>query len=169
MPNSDPKRGVSEDEVSALLARESDGLLVALGPDGFRVAMPQSPLLAGFRTVDVPADRATMLDLVAPADAMEVITTWERARERGAAIGTVHLRTDPDRPMTLTIMDAQSWCGVWLGLVGRATQTSEVATLDPALLVPLRPRQGVMRKNFNAVITGVDERACQMLGWPRTA
>lgn len=165
MPNGDPQHGVSEEEISALLARESDGLLVALGPDGFRVAMPQSPLLARFRTVDVPPDRATMVDLVAPADAMKVITTWERARETGAAIGTVHLRTDPGRPTTLTIMDARSLCGVWLGLVGRATETSEVANLDPALLVPLRPRQGVVRKNFNAVITGVDERACQMLGW----
>jgi diguanylate cyclase (GGDEF)-like protein/PAS domain S-box-containing protein len=142
---------------------------MALGDDGFRVAMPDVPQLSAFRTVEVPPDRATMVDLVPPADAMTVVTTWERARGKGSAIATVHLRTSPDRPMTLVIMDARADFGVWLGLVARARGTSgtvEPSALDPSLLVPNRPRSGVLRKNFNAVITGVDERATRMLGWP---
>ncbi len=162
-------RGATEVDVATLLERNSDGLLVALGDDGFRVAMPDVPQLSSFRTVEVPPDRATMVDLVPPADAMTVITTWERARGKGSAIATVHLRTDPDRPMTLVIMDARADFGVWLGLVASARGTSgtgEPGALDPSLLVPNRPRSGVLRKNFNAVITGVDERASRMLGWP---
>jgi len=162
-------RGVSELEVATLLALHSDGLLVALGDDGFRVALPDVPQLSSFRTVEVPPDRATMVDLVPRADAMIVITTWERACDKGSAIGTVHLRTDPDRPMTLVILDARADFGVWLGLVASARGSSgagEPGALDPALLVPNRPRSGVVRKNFNSVITGVDERASRMLGWP---
>jgi diguanylate cyclase (GGDEF)-like protein/PAS domain S-box-containing protein len=159
---------MSDPDVATLLERHSDGLLMALGDDGFRVAMPDVPQLSSFRTVEVPPDRATMVDLVPPADAMIVVTTWERARDKGSAIGTVHLRTDPDRPMTLVIMDARADFGVWLGLVASARGTSEAGpgAFDPALLVPNRPRSGVLRKSFNAVITGVDERASRMLGWP---
>lgn len=47
-------RGVSELEVATLLALHSDGLLVALGDDGFRVALPDVPQLSSFRTVEVP-------------------------------------------------------------------------------------------------------------------
>ena len=89
-------RGVRELEVATLLALHSDGLLVALGDDGFRVALPDVPQLSSYRTVEVPPDRATMVDLVPRSDAMIVVTTWERARDKGSAIGTVHLRTDVD-------------------------------------------------------------------------
>ncbi len=119
---------MSDPDVATLLERHSDGLLMALGDDGFRVAMPDVPQLSSFRTVEVPPDRATMVDLVPPADAMIVVTTWERARDKGSAIGTVHLRTDPDRPMTLVIMDARADFGVWLGLVASARGTSEAGS-----------------------------------------
>lgn len=158
--------GVSDDDVASVLARYAGGLLVALGHDGFRVPLPQVEPLSSFRTVDVPPDRATMVDLMIPTEAMVVVRTWERAREQGVATSAVHLRNAPDRPMTLVILDAREQFGVWLGLVanGGVPEAGE-PEVDPAQLAPLRPRQGVVRLDFNAVVTDIDDRAARMLGW----
>ena len=56
-------QGMSDDDVAAMLTRYRGGLLVALGHDGFRVPLPQVEPLSSFRTVEVPPDRATMVDL----------------------------------------------------------------------------------------------------------
>lgn len=148
-----------------MLTRYRGGLLVALGHDGFRVPLPQAEPLSSFRTVEVPPDRATMVDLMVPADAMVVVRTWERAREHGVAMGTVHLRNAPDRAMTVAIVDARAQYGVWLGLVAPGGVPEGDRDVDPAELAPLRPRQGVIRLDFNAVVRGIDDRAARMFGW----
>jgi diguanylate cyclase (GGDEF)-like protein/PAS domain S-box-containing protein len=157
-----------EAAVAKLLARHPDGLLVALGDDGFRLPMPDAPELSGFQTVPVPPNRATMADLVVTADAMTVITTWERSLDKGVAIGTVRLKTDPDRPVMLAIVDARHRHGVWLGVIGRLPDNSDGdgTPLDGSLLTPSRPRMAVLRKDLHAVITGIDDSATGMLGWP---
>ncbi|HEX2805969.1 MAG TPA: diguanylate cyclase, partial [Kineosporiaceae bacterium] len=157
-----------EAAVASLLARHPDGLLVALGDDGFRLPMPDAPDLSRFQTIPVPPSRATMVDLVVSSDAMTVVTTWERSLGTGAAIGTVRLKTDPDRPVMLAIVDARHRYGVWLGVIGRLPDVSDGdgTPVDGSLLTPLRPRMAVLRKDLHAVITGIDDSATGMLGWP---
>ena len=113
---------VTESGIASLLTAHRDGVLVAVGDDGFRVPLPQVPSLQAFRTVEVSADRTTMVDLVVPADAVVVGETWDRALADGAAIGSVHLRSDPERLLTLAVLDAREQYGVWLGLVTSATE-----------------------------------------------
>jgi len=159
-------QGVSDEDVAAVLTRYTGGLLVALGHDGFRVPLPQAEPLSSFRTVEVPPDRATMVDLMVPTEAMVVVRTWERARAQGFAMSPVHLRNAPDRLMTLVIVDAREQFGVWLGLVANGgVPEADEPEVDPSQLAPLRPRQGVVRLDFNAVVTGIDDRAARMLGW----
>lgn len=169
MASERPRRRVSEQDVDFALTRYADGLLVALGDDGFRVAVPPVEAFTALRTVEVPPDRATVIDLVVPADAMVVVRTWERAHKEGTAMGTVHLRSDPTRATTLVFLDAREPFGVWLGLLGGAgvdePEEPAAVVVDPTLLAPLRPRQGGLHLDFNAIITGVDERAARMLGW----
>ena len=100
----------------ALLRSNPDLLVAALAPDGFRVPMPADVGLADDRLIPVPADRATMIDLVVPGDTMTVITAWERAARQGVAIETVHTRGAPDRRVALTFIDMRHRYG---GVAGR--------------------------------------------------
>jgi PAS domain-containing protein len=157
--------------LNAVLARDPDALVAALGGDGFRVSMPDSFDLAGRRAIPVPPDRATMLDLVVPEDLMAVITTWEQAQAKGMAFGVVRTRSDPDRTVTLAIIDARHRHGVWCGILTDRTESEfrspdapEGATVN-GLSAPNRPRTATMYKNYHGYITGVDERATRMLGW----
>jgi diguanylate cyclase (GGDEF)-like protein/PAS domain S-box-containing protein len=144
-----------------------EAVFAAIGPDGFRVAMPASLGLAPHEIIPEPASRATMIDLVVPGDMMAVVTIWERALRSGAAAGTVHTRAEPERPMTLVFTDARERHGVWLGMLrdpDGAGQRPDEGRSGP-LLVSRRPRTASMTKSWNGVITGIDERATRMLGW----
>jgi diguanylate cyclase (GGDEF)-like protein/PAS domain S-box-containing protein len=159
---------VRDTAFGTLLNRHPEAVVAALAPDGFRVPVPAEIGLAEHQLIPVPADRATMVDLVISADAMTVITAWERALNRGMAITTVHTRNAPDHPVTMTFFDARDRYGVWLGAFteqsGDSAASSENA-LAGALLVPLRPRTAVMYKTAHAIITGIDDRTTRMLGW----
>lgn len=152
----------------ALLSNHPEALVAALGPDGFRVPVPAAVGLPDDQLIPVPVDRATMIDLVVAADAMKVITSWERALKHGIAIQTVHTRTAPDRPISLTFIDQRDRYGVWLAAfteqADNAAEPSENALAGP-LLSPLRPRTATIHKTAHAIITSIDDRATRMLGW----
>jgi diguanylate cyclase (GGDEF)-like protein/PAS domain S-box-containing protein len=158
-----------EGALRALVSKHPEALVTALADDGFRIPMPGTLELAEQQVIPVPADRATMVDLVVPADRMTVITTWERARGTGMAMSVVHLSSDPERPVSLTIIDAHEPHGVWLGILTApeddATESTDSA-LTSALLIPRRPRTATIHKNMFAVMTAIDDRTTRMLGWP---
>jgi diguanylate cyclase (GGDEF)-like protein/PAS domain S-box-containing protein len=156
------------DALDSLVQNLPGALFCALGDDGFRIATPASLELSEQQIIPVPADRATMVDLVVPADRMIVVTTWERARSTGIAIGLVRTVHEPERHVTVTIVDARSRYGVWIGALtdpdrdDLASTDSETAS---ALVVPQRPRTATIRKNMFAVMTEIDDRTTRMLGW----
>jgi diguanylate cyclase (GGDEF)-like protein/PAS domain S-box-containing protein len=153
--------------LDTLLSRHPEAIFAALAPDGFRVAMPASLGLADHQIIPVPADRATMIDLVVPNDGMKVVITWERAEQSGISIGTVRTRTDPDRFVALTFIDVRHSHGVLLGAFTDPDGATERAStaLAGSLLVPLRPRTATMHKSWHAVITSIDDRTTRMFGW----
>ena len=104
------------DALDALVQNLPGALFCALGDDGFRIPTPASLELSEQQIIPVPADRATMVDLVVPADRMVVITTWERARATGIAMGQVRTVHQPDEYVTVTILDARSRHGVFVGV-----------------------------------------------------
>jgi PAS domain-containing protein len=99
---------------------------------------------------------------------MVVVETWEHAHRTGMAEGTVRMLSDPARAMRLRFVDAREFFGVWIGLLadqGPWQVETPAIPLDPAMLTPRRPRTGTLSKNLYAVITEVDGRFTQMLGW----
>ena len=158
------------DALDALVQNLPGALFCALGDDGFRIPTPAALELSEQQIIPVPADRATMVDLVVPADRMVVVTTWERARATGIAMGQVRTVHQPDEYVTVTILDARSRYGVWIGALtfgerDRDGGASSATAVEGALLVPLRPRTATIMKNMFAVMTEIDERTTRMLGW----
>jgi diguanylate cyclase (GGDEF)-like protein/PAS domain S-box-containing protein len=165
---------VSEDS-GAVPGRVLPGLLrnpavvvVALVSDGVIVPMPGAVDVPAGRVLAAPGDRATMLDLVVPADGLTVVAIWERALAQGVALGTVRLRSDPDRPRTLTFVDARPEYGVLVGALDLLADTADASPeVIEALTVARRPRTAAVVKNVFAVLTDVDERTTRLLGWTR--
>jgi PAS domain-containing protein len=165
---SDTGSGAQRQEVLAAVLRHERALVAALASDGVLVQVPGSLELPGHRVLAPIGDRATMLDLVVPADAMSVVAAWEQARAHGVGFGHVHARTDPDEALSLTFVDARDEHGVFLGsLEVLATDAGDGPQALETVPVSRTPRTGTVRKSMLAVITDVDERTTRMLGWTR--
>jgi diguanylate cyclase (GGDEF)-like protein/PAS domain S-box-containing protein len=155
-------------EVLVALLRRPDALIFTVGEDGFRVPVPDSLVLPDHRTVPLPSDRVTTLDLLVPQDCIPIVAAWEKAQLKGLAYTTARLRTEPDRALTVTIVDARHSHGVWItGFSDPAADEVQPASsaVTGALAVPLRPRTATINKSAFAVITGIDDRATRMFGW----
>jgi PAS domain-containing protein len=152
---------------ATLLAAHPDAIVAAMADDGFRIALPDAFPLAEHRALGLPAERATMLDVVVPADRIGVVAAWERARRDGIAMAAVHAASDPEQRLTLTMIDARERYGTWLAALTPDDEASGSGpeTLAGPLVVPTRPRQATMHKNMTAVVTAVDDNVSRMLGW----
>ena len=113
------------EQVLAALLEKPDTILLAIASDGVTVPMPPSVGVPEARVVAATTDRATVAEIVVPADALTLVATWERVRDQGVALGTVHLRSDPDRAMTLTLLDARAEHGVFLGALEAVVSDGE--------------------------------------------
>lgn len=154
-------------ELARLVAAHPDAIVAALADDGFRVPLPDAFPLGELRALAVPAERATMLDVVVADDRIGVVAAWERARRDGIAMASVRGLSDPARRLTLTMVDARVQYGTWLAVLtpDRDGLASEPDALVGPLVVPTRPRQATMHKNMTAVVTEVDANVSRMLGW----
>jgi diguanylate cyclase (GGDEF)-like protein/PAS domain S-box-containing protein len=161
--------GSQREDVLAAMLRHERAVVVALASDGVFVPMPEAIDLPGQRVMAAPTDRATMLDVVAPADAMAVVAAWEQAREHGVGFGHVHARTEPGEALSLTFVDVRAQYGVFLGALEALTGRTDEGGPQALDTVPVSrtPRTATVRKSMLAVITDVDERATRMLGWTR--
>jgi diguanylate cyclase (GGDEF)-like protein/PAS domain S-box-containing protein len=143
-------------------------LIAALSDDGFRIPVPTSLALSPERVIPMPADRATMIDLLLPDEAMKVILAWEQALASGIGFTKVHPRYEVDRLLTLSLIDMRHRHGVWVAVLSPAQLVSEsrfTSDLAGALPTSLRPRTATMVKSEHAVILDIDDRASRMLGW----
>jgi diguanylate cyclase (GGDEF)-like protein/PAS domain S-box-containing protein len=157
------------EEVLAALLRHDRALVAAVASDGVLLPMPESVGLAAERVMPAPADRATMLDVIAPADALAVVAAWEQARAHGVGFGNVRARSNPDEALSLTFVDAREQHGVYLGAVEALATDSDDAVPQALDTVPVSrtPRTATVRKSVLAVITDIDDRTTRMLGWTR--
>jgi diguanylate cyclase (GGDEF)-like protein/PAS domain S-box-containing protein len=157
------------DEALAALLDNPHALLSALDDEGFRVPLPAALEISEQQALALPRDRATIIDVLAPAEAMKVVTSWETTQTSGISFTEVHARQDPSRLLTLTIIDMRHRLGVWMASLSPAETTVEQARfaedLAGALATSVRPRTATMRKSEHAVILDIDDRASRMLGW----
>jgi diguanylate cyclase (GGDEF)-like protein/PAS domain S-box-containing protein len=157
--------------LAAVLAGAEGAMVAALTPDGFRIALPAGLDIGDSRPVPLPAERETLLELIATADHFMVIEAWVAAR-RGRR-GTIKVRTrrDPERTVAITFVDARRTRGILYAVVSEppAGQDQPVradsAVVQAARAVPPRPRTATVWKTWEALITGIDARTTRMLGW----
>jgi diguanylate cyclase (GGDEF)-like protein/PAS domain S-box-containing protein len=155
-----------EDALGAILEGHPGAVIAALNDHGFRIPVPVSLELGGRQTLPVPVERSTMVDVVVPADRLTVVTTWERAQSQGLAVRPVRSMSDPDRWLTLSIIDAHRRHGVWLAvLTDDDTATTDTGLEAVPLVMAMRPRSGAMHKNMLAMITAIDANISKMLGF----
>ena len=157
------------DEALRALLDNRHALFTALSDDGFRIALPAEIGVSESQVIAPPRDRATIIDVLAPAEAMKVVTAWESADVAGIAFAEVHARHEPERLLTLTMIDMRHRFGVWIASLSPAETTTAQARfaddLAGALATSVRPRTATMRKSEHAVILDIDDRASRMLGW----
>ena len=147
--------------LTVLLDQHPEGLVAAIGTDGLFVSMPASVPLNGQKLL---AGRSA-LDLVAPRDVEVVITTWERARQTGAARGAVQPVNSPGGSARLHFFDVREHHGVFI-LVVLAEDGDAEDVLNSLPEVPaVVTRFSTTRKNELAVLVAIDEATTQMLGW----
>ena len=163
-----PRTQAEREDVLASLLRLPDAVLAAIASDGVLVAMPATVTVAPGRVMSPPADRATILDAIVPAEALTVIGAWERARLNGVGLATVHGRREPEVALSLTSVDVRETHGVFVGaldVLATGSGADDGATPLAGLEVSRRPRTATVRKTALAVITEIDERTTRMLGW----
>ncbi len=163
-----PRTRAEREDVLASLLRLPDATLAALASDGVLVPMPATVVVAPQRAMTPPADRATVLDVILPSEAMLVVTAFERARSNGVGLATVHGRCEPDVALSLTIVDVREAHGVLvcaLDVVASDAGTGDGTAPLAGLEVSRRPRTATVRKTALAVVTEIDERTTRMLGW----
>jgi diguanylate cyclase (GGDEF)-like protein/PAS domain S-box-containing protein len=160
-------RAARDAALTTLLASRRQTVVAATAEDGFRVELPASLDVAGHQALPVPAARATILDVVVPADRIAVVATWERARRAGMAACAVHAASDPRRRLSLSIVDVRHSHGVYVAVLSEDADAPAEGgeLLAAALVVSVRPRTATMRKGMTAIITAVDDHAVGMLGW----
>jgi diguanylate cyclase (GGDEF)-like protein/PAS domain S-box-containing protein len=155
-----------EAELDAFLGGRR-AIVAALSDSGFRVELPDTVPLGDHQALAVPAAPETMLDVLVAGDRLAVVRMWERARSSGVAACSVHALADPDRLLTLSVIDARGRFGVWLAALtedGEHTRASS-ALASEALSVPSRPRLATSHKSMTAVTTEIDANFTGMLGW----
>jgi diguanylate cyclase (GGDEF)-like protein/PAS domain S-box-containing protein len=149
------------------LRKRPEALFAVIDTNGYRIPFPASLEIPEAQQIPCADERTTMLDLVVPADQLAVADTWFHAETHGVAMTSVHLRSTPDRLITLTYLDLRHSHGVWISALTEAEYdaTDNRPAIDPALFVPRRPRTASMSKTWGAIITDIDDRTTRMLGW----
>ena len=147
--------------LTVLLDQHPEAVVSAANADGLRVPMPASVPLNGHKVL---AGRSA-LHLVAARDVEVMITTWDRARQTGAARATVELMNCPGRSAELHFFDVRVHHGVFI-VVLVAEDGDAQAVLDGLPDMPaVVTRFSTTRKNELAVLVAIDGATTQMLGW----
>jgi diguanylate cyclase (GGDEF)-like protein/PAS domain S-box-containing protein len=148
--------------LAALVAKNPDAFVAAVGPNGLFVPMPPGLTGTGLRPIE---GATSMLGLVITDDHRLVIDTWSQAVVEGAASCVVHLTAAPDRPARMHLIDLTHRFGVHLGVISGSDLTTDL-TLNPELV---RPRMVTMVKSPTSVVTEVGPEILPLLGWEPAA
>ena len=144
----------------ALLAKNPDALVAAIGHDGLFVPMPDSVPLTGQRV----AQARSAIDLVVPEDRPKVVDAWVRSRVDCSARVTVQVAGSAGGRAVLHLVDVTVPHGVHVGVLvpvdGPGEQLEEAARI-----VTPPPRLVRLRKSDLALVLEVDGDVTAVLGW----
>ncbi|MGA2837543.1 MAG: diguanylate cyclase [Acidimicrobiales bacterium] len=145
--------------LASLLSRFPSAKVAAIDEAGVAVPVPDGVPLDDHVTV------ASTFEVVVPADRVVIVGLYGRARSSGIASGPVHLAEDPDRAVTVCVLDVRPRFGVLLVIFGDRVEDGS----DPGeqwSLPQLPPRLARASKDGSAVYVSVDQAVTEILGWP---
>jgi diguanylate cyclase (GGDEF)-like protein/PAS domain S-box-containing protein len=150
-----------ETAFTSLLALYPKAPVLALGPHGVGVPMPDSVPLQSNPVLEV----RTGLDLVLQEDRLAVLATWDQVLATGAA--HCHMRFASNREVVVYHgFDLREAHDVVVSVyVPSDTDHSPVLDARAAEIDTARPRFARIDKDGSSFITRIDEATTQILGW----
>jgi diguanylate cyclase (GGDEF)-like protein/PAS domain S-box-containing protein len=144
--------------LAAVVAKDPDSFIAAIGPNGLFAPMPPEVVRLGLRPIE---GESSMLGLIVEEDHRLVIDTWYQLLAEGAASCVIRLNAAPDSPARMHLVDATHRFGVHLAVLSGSGLSADLTVL-PELV---RPRMVTMVKNPTSVVTGVGPEIGPLLGW----
>ncbi|MCU1394002.1 MAG: hypothetical protein JWM34_2430 [Ilumatobacteraceae bacterium] len=141
----------------SLLHQLPDAHVAAADAHGLFVPVPAGIELCG----QVPIDARSGMDLVAPGHGPTVMDLWQKAITLGGSMGQVVLAGGVEA--TFYFVDMRHRYDVVILLIAADEHIQVAAAL--AASEPVMPKSGRTDKDELAIIRGVDERICRMLGF----
>lgn len=150
------------DTLTSWLAEHPHALVGAVTPAGAPTELPHGITLGEGHQMD----NRSLLELVVPEDTKSVADAFVAALTRGIGLTTIHMASDPLRPMALKYVDLREAYGVLLRIVDSAEGQGEAGrTMSASDFAPARPRLGAMTKDEVAKVLSIDTALSLMLGW----
>jgi diguanylate cyclase (GGDEF)-like protein/PAS domain S-box-containing protein len=148
----------ADDALDALLRRNPNALVAALGPNGM-APFPDSVERHG-QTV---FDRGVGMELVAPEDQVLVLDAWSRSGQEPVVRLDVHLVADPERLTPVHLFDVRAAHGVHVVVLEAADP--ELVSQSAGIRAALRRRAARVARDGLAVFLEVDDATTELLGW----
>ena len=150
------------DLVEGLLDQYPEASVMAPAETGRLRPIPAGVPLTTHRPV---TGHDTALELVAPADIVNVIETWKRATQYGLGVCVVSSLDDADTQLTMYFVDVRERFGTFIGIC--VTPDGSPLTGSRGDRDGLRPRLTVVRKTRLAEFLDVDDAFPVLLGHGR--
>jgi diguanylate cyclase (GGDEF)-like protein/PAS domain S-box-containing protein len=147
--------------LDSLLGRTPAQYVAALAETGLCLPMPPGVPVAPERVI---AGIGSLLELFIASDYGLIVEAWERVRRTKGAQAAIHLRSDPERSIMLTLIDARHRYGVFLGFV--SANVGFIKGEDEEVRL-FRPRLCTMWRDELSIIRDSDDAMTKILGWSR--
>jgi diguanylate cyclase (GGDEF)-like protein/PAS domain S-box-containing protein len=150
-----------ESLVTDLLTAHPDARLIALNQDGLPVPVPVTVPRPVCGVVGRGSGSSYVRSVVSH-DQPLVVQAWTLAMDTGVGRVKLRLHDDPQRTVTLHLVDWRFRAGVVLGIVTGCAPRGAAPAANEA---SLPPRVGLARKDRRGLIIEADEATCRMLGF----
>ncbi|GAA1608932.1 sensor domain-containing diguanylate cyclase [Actinoplanes couchii] len=145
--------------LAALLAKNPDAFIAAIGLNGLFVPMPAAATAE--ITLRPIEGFSSMLGLIVPEDHRPAVDAWSQVVLEGVAGCRVHLTAAPENLTRIHFVDATHRYGVYLGIITGSALAADVTLLPENV----RPRLVSMVKNQISVVTEVGPEINPLLGY----
>jgi diguanylate cyclase (GGDEF)-like protein/PAS domain S-box-containing protein len=161
------RSGTRKRAAAALLREHPDAMLFACESDGHIVPPPDSLELSGRHRV-LATEGRTGIDLCVAEDRVALVNAWMRLKEGGVAQAKGRLRSDPDRWMTVRLLDLRKAHGVVLNVVWPCDQTrDDEQNSVPGVIASMPARFCTRKQDQEGSVLDCDEAYLQMFGYTR--
>jgi diguanylate cyclase (GGDEF)-like protein/PAS domain S-box-containing protein len=160
------RSGTRRRAAAALLREHPDAVLFACESNGHIVPPPDSLELSGRHRV-LATEGRTGIDLCVAEDRVALVNAWMRLKEGGVAQAKGRLRSDPDRWMTVRLLDLRKAHGVVLNVVWPCDESLDDERGSMPVTASTPARFCTRKQDEEGGVLDCDEAYLQMFGYTR--